>query len=120
MSGDLLVMFEEIPHHLFTRNDSDIYLTAKISWPLAVLGGKITIPTISGNVSTALKPGIQSGKYLRLKGKGLPNLNRRTNGDQIVRIQVKTPINLQKDEKKLISDLDKMYSSTKVEISKYK
>lgn len=120
MSGNLLVMFEEIPHHLFVRNDSDIYLTAKISWPLAVLGGKIKIPTISGNVSTELKPGIQSGKYLRLKNKGLPNLNHRTNGDQIVKIQVKTPTNIKSDEKKIISDLDKMYSNTKVEISKYK
>ena len=120
MSGDLLVMFEEIPHHLFTRNDSDIYLTANISWPLAVLGGKITLPTISGNVSTELKAGIQSGKYLRLKNKGLPNLNTHNKGDQIVKIQVKTPTNLQSDEKKLISELSKIYSNTKIGISKYK
>ena len=120
MSGDLLVMFNEIEHRLFTRSDSDIYLTASISWTLATLGGRITIPTISGNVSTELKPGIQSGKYLRLKNKGLPRLNTHFKGDQIVKIQVITPTNLQSDEKKIIVELNKVYSNTKVKISKYR
>ncbi|MEA1986761.1 MAG: molecular chaperone DnaJ [Candidatus Marinimicrobia bacterium] len=121
-AGDLIVMFEDIPHETFVRDGSgaDIYLIANISWPLAVLGGKITIPTLSGNVSTKLKPGIDSGKYLRLKNKGLPILNRHSNGDQIVKIQVVTPKKLNNNEKKLIVELNDKYSNKTVEISRYK
>jgi molecular chaperone DnaJ len=119
--GDLIIVFEEIPHKLFTRHGQDIYLQALIPWTLAVLGGEIQVPTLSGKVNLKIPAGIESGKVLRLKGKGLPGLRGGPIGDELVRIQVETPKRLSLDEKRLIEDLHEIYDrENRIRIEKMK
>jgi len=118
--GDLIVEFQEEEHALFARHGKDIYISTVITWPQAVLGDEITVPTLSGNVSLKIPAGIRSGKILRLRHKGMPDLQGGQNGDQLIRIQVETPSDLSKDEKDLIRQLMKLYQNRKIKIEKYK
>lgn len=118
--GDLIVEFYEQEHPLFTRHDNDIFISIVITWPQAVLGDEITVPTLSGNVSLKIPPGIRSGKMLRLRKKGMPGLHGSQYGDQLIRVQVETPTNLSKEEEELISRLKDLYRNKKIKIEKYK
>ncbi len=121
MSGDLIIVFEEIPHKLFTRHGQDIYLQTVVPWTLAVLGGDIQVPTLTGKVNLKIPAGIESGKVLRLKGKGLPGLRGSAYGDELVRIQIETPRQLSHDERDLIESLHEIYSSgNRIKIEKMK
>ena len=80
--GDLIVYFEEKEHSLFSRQGSDIYLSAWINYSQAVLGDNIEVPTISGKINLKIPKGIQSGQIVRIKGKGMPDPRRRINGEQ--------------------------------------
>ncbi len=115
--GDLLVFFEEKPHPYFTRNGEDVFLEAVISYSQAALGDTIEIPTIEGKAKLGIPHGIQSGQVLRMRGKGYPRLRGNQRGDQLVRIQIKTPEKISKEEKKLFSELHKV-SKHKVSFEK--
>ena len=78
-----------------------------ISYPTAVLGGKIEIPTVDGKAGLKIPAGIQSGQVLRMKGKGFPKIRSRSNGDQLEKIQVETPLKLSRGAKKTIESLKK-------------
>ena len=81
-----------------------------ISFPVAVLGGKIEIPTLDGKVGLKIPKGIQSGQILRLKGKGFPKIRSKFYGDQLVKIQIDTPRKLSRPSKGLIHELrDNLY-----------
>jgi len=95
--GDLIVYFEEKEHSLFTRQGSDIYLSAGINYSQAVLGASIEVPTISGKINLKIPKGIQSGQIVRIKGKGMPDPRRRINGDQFVKINIITSDNNSND-----------------------
>tara|TARA_Y100001970_G_scaffold124989_1_gene154772 strand:- start:1069 stop:2115 length:1047 start_codon:yes stop_codon:yes gene_type:complete len=95
--GDLIVYFEEKEHSLFIRNGSDIYLSISIGYHQAVMGDKVTVPTINGNVNLTIPKGIKSGQIVRIKGKGMPDARRRLNGDQFVKINIITSDNRSKD-----------------------
>ncbi len=95
--GNLIVYFEEKEHSLFIRDGSDIYLSAYIDYHQAVTGANIEVPIISGKVNLKIPKGIQSGQIVRLKGKGMPDPRRRVNGDQFVKINIKTSDNTSKD-----------------------
>ena len=95
--GDLIVYFEEKEHSLFIRNGSDIYLSISIGYHQAVMGDKVTVPTINGNVNLTIPKGIKSGQIVRIKGKGMPDTRRRLNGDQFVKINIITSDNRSKD-----------------------
>ena len=119
--GDLIVVFEEIPHKIFTRHGQDIYLQTLIPWTLAVLGGEIQVPTLSGKGNLKIPAGIESGKVLRIKSKGLPGLRGGPMGDELVRIQIETPHQLSREERKLIDSLHQIYSSeNRIKIEKMK
>lgn len=105
--GDLIVVIEEEQHQIFTRNGDDILLDMLISYPQAVLGVEIEIPTISGKAKLKIDPGTQSGKILRMRGKGVPNLRGDYSGDQLVRVNVWVPNHLTKEERDLIKQLAK-------------
>ena len=105
VSGDLVVMFEEKDHQYFVRDGENVILELHISFPLAVLGGKIEIPTLNGKVGLKIPKGIQSGQILRLKGKGFPKIRSKFYGDQLVRIQIDTPRRLSRPSKGLIDEL---------------
>ena len=104
-SGDLVVYFDEKEHELFTRDDSDIFIESWINYPMAVFGGAIQVPTLSGNVKLKIPAGIKSGQILRLRGKGISEVNRHRNGDQLVRININTPKKYSKNVRKLLEDL---------------
>jgi molecular chaperone DnaJ len=95
--GNLIVYFEEKEHPLFLRNGSDIYLSISIGYHQAVLGGKVKVSTINGDVNLTIPKGIKSGQVVRIKGKGMPDPRRRINGDQFVKINIITSDDKSKD-----------------------
>ncbi len=107
IAGDLIVVIEEIPHQALRREGENLHYDAFISFVDAVLGESIEIPTVSGKAKITIEPGTQSGKMLRLKGKGLPVLQRRGQGDLFVHINVWTPKKISNEEKELLNKLKK-------------
>ena len=105
-AGDLIVIIEEEPHPIFVRNGNDILLDLIVSYPEAVLGTDLEIPTLSGKARLKVDAGTQSGKILRMRGKGIPELNSTRAGDQLVRVNVWIPSKLSKEEKDLVRDLE--------------
>ncbi|MCX6763900.1 MAG: molecular chaperone DnaJ [Candidatus Moranbacteria bacterium] len=103
--GDLYVNVHISRHPKFIRKGNDILSTEYISFSLATLGGKIEIETIEGNLILKIPAGTQSGEIFRIKGKGVPELHGRNRGNQMVKIIVRTPKNLSRDQKRLVEDL---------------
>ena len=103
--GDLLVVFEEKNHQYFVRDGENIFIEVTVSYPDAVLGTKIDIPTLDGISTLTIPSGIQSGKLLRMRSKGFPMLRRSSKGDQIVRVIVNTPASISRGSKKIIEKL---------------
>ena len=104
--GDLIVLIEEQEHELFERQDANLYYNAFITFTQAAMGATIEIPTLSGKVKIKVDAGTPSGKVVRLRGKGLPVLNGYGRGDLLVSLNVWIPKNLNKEEKKLLEQLD--------------
>ena len=98
-NGNLLVQIEEIPHKDLVRDENDLVYNLLLTVPQAALGGAIEIPTLDGAVKLKIEPGTQPGKMLRLRGKGLPEVNTSRRGDMIVNVSVYIPETLSKDEK---------------------
>lgn len=106
--GDLLIQIEEEPHPELIRDENDLVYNLLLSIPMAALGSTVEIPTIDGKAKVKIEPGTQPGKVLRLRGKGLPNVNGYVNGDLLVNVSVYIPETLSKDEK---NALEKMQDS---------
>ncbi|MGZ4056757.1 MAG: DnaJ C-terminal domain-containing protein, partial [Bacteroidia bacterium] len=105
VAGDLIVVIEEIEHEHLKRDGMHLFYDHYVSFSDAALGTHIEVPTIDGKAKIKVDPGTQSGKVLRLKGKGLPDLNSYGRGDILVNINVWTPQHLTKDEKKILEEL---------------
>jgi molecular chaperone DnaJ len=105
VNGDLIVIFTEEKHPELIRDGNDLYFSLYVSFPEAALGAPIEIPTLDGKVKIKLEPGTQPGKLLRLKGKGLPEVNSYGRGDLLVHVNVWVPKAMTKDEKKTIEKL---------------
>ncbi|MBI3195461.1 MAG: molecular chaperone DnaJ [Ignavibacteriae bacterium] len=105
-AGDLIVLVEEEHHPLFVRNGDDVILDVLISFPEAVFGTDIEIPTLYGKARLKIDGGTQSGKYLRMKDKGFPRLRGYGKGDQIVRVNVWVPTKMNSKEKDLLKQLN--------------
>ncbi len=105
VAGDMIILIEEIPHAELIRDGSNIIYDKYLSFTDAALGTSVEIPTISGKARIKIAAGTQSGNILRLKGKGLPNVNSYGKGDMLVNINVWTPKDLSKEEKKILEDL---------------
>ncbi|MDP2061442.1 MAG: molecular chaperone DnaJ [Flavobacteriaceae bacterium] len=97
--GDLIVLIEEVEHDLLKREGDNLHYDLYVSFSEAVLGVSKEIETVSGKVRIKLEPGIQSGKILRLKGKGVSNVNGYNKGDLLVHVNVWTPKELSKEQK---------------------
>ena len=110
--GDLLVVVEEEAHPDLIRDESDLIYNLLLGFPTAALGGTVEIPTIDSKVKVKIEPGTQPGKVLRLRGKGLPNVNSygysSGTGDLLVNISVYVPEHLSKEERQA---LEKMQDS---------
>lgn len=89
--GDVYVEVKVKPHAIFERKGADIHVEAPISLKEAVLGGKITVPTIDGQVSLTVPKNANSGTVLRLRGRGVPKGKTGTNGDQFVKLKIVLP-----------------------------
>ena len=103
--GDLLVVIEEVPHENLRRDGQNVHHEAFISFIDATLGTSIEVPTISSKAKIKIEPGTQSGKMLRLKGKGLPSVQHFGTGDMFVHINVWTPKSVTKEEEKILEKL---------------
>jgi molecular chaperone DnaJ len=97
--GDLIVAIEEIEHEFLKREGENLHYDLYISLPEAVLGVSKEIEAVNGKVRIKLEEGIQSGKILRLKGKGIPSVNSYGTGDLLVHVNVWTPKTLSKEQK---------------------
>jgi len=107
VNGDLLVLVEEEAHPELIRDENDLIYNLLLTVPMATLGGSVEVPTVDGKVKVTIAPGTQPGKVLRLRGKGLPSVNRYGTGDLLVNIGVYIPENLNKEEKSIIEKLAK-------------
>jgi molecular chaperone DnaJ len=103
--GDLLVVFDEDPHPTFARHGSDLLTEITLTVPQAALGLKVQVPTIGGKARVSIPEGIQTGKVLRLRGKGLPDVRGGGRGDLLIRVVVETPRQLSKAEQELLREL---------------
>ncbi len=105
INGDLLVIISEEQHPDLYRDGTDLFYNLYLSFPQAALGDTIEIPTLEGKAKIKIEPGTQPGKMLRLRGKGVPEVNGYGKGDLIVNINVWVPKHLSKDDKKVIEKL---------------
>lgn len=105
VNGDLIVLIEEEEHPELVRDGNDLLYNVFIGYPEAVLGETVEIPTIEGKVKVKIEAGTQPGKILRLRGKGLPDVNGYGKGDLLAKMNVWIPKNLSKDEKKLVEKM---------------
>lgn len=103
--GDLIVLIDEEPHKVFTRNGDDVILDLLISYPEAALGAEVDVPTLNGRAKMKIESGTQSGKILRMREKGIPHLNSSGRGDQLVRVNVWVPTRLSQRDKELFKQL---------------
>ena len=112
INGDLLVVIQEEEHPELIRDGNDLIYSLFLSMPDAILGTTAEIPTVDGRVKIKIDPGTQSGKILRLRGKGIPEINGYGRGDLLVNIQVWTPQSVTRDEAKIIEKLKESSSFT--------
>jgi molecular chaperone DnaJ len=111
-AGDLYIFLSIEPHAFFQRDGADLHCRVPISLVTAALGGTFEVPTIDGGKSKVKIPeGTQSGRRLRLSGRGMPVLRSKQTGDMYVQVVVETPQNLTKKQRELLTEFDKISSA---------
>jgi molecular chaperone DnaJ len=105
INGDLLVVIQEEEHEELIRDGNDLIYNLFLSFPEAALGITVAIPTVEGKVKIKIEQGTQPGKILRLRGKGIPEINGYGKGDLLVNVHVWTPKHLSKEEAKILEKL---------------
>lgn len=107
--GDLYIFVEVAPHELFERDGVNLYCRVPVSMAKAALGGAIEVPTIDGGRGRVQIPaGSQSGRQMRLRGKGMPALRGGGVGDMFIELAVETPVNLTSRQKELLREFDEL------------
>jgi molecular chaperone DnaJ len=104
-AGDLLIQVEEEKHPHLVREGDNVLYELFLSLPDAALGTTVEVPTLSGKARFKVEAGTQSGKLVRLKGKGIPRINGYGSGDQLVQISVWTPTHLTSAEKEMLEKM---------------
>ncbi|HUS04219.1 MAG TPA: molecular chaperone DnaJ [Dehalococcoidia bacterium] len=112
--GDLYIDLLVRPHPLFHRDGIDILCELPINFAQAALGDEIEVPSLDGKTSLRIPPGTQNGKTLRLKGKGVPQLNGKGEGDLLVKVVIVTPQHLNGKQRQLFQELAKTLPQTKL------
>ena len=105
--GNLYVVLHVKPHAYFTRREDDILLNMNINIAQAALGAVIEVPTLEGADKLKIPAGTQAGTVFKLRGKGVPHLQRRDRGDELVIINTQVPTNLDANQKQLLKELGK-------------
>jgi molecular chaperone DnaJ len=106
-SGDLYVDVAVRPHPFFSRDGPDLHCQVPVQFVQAALGAEVEVPTLEGKVTVRVPDGTQSGKVLRLAGRGLPTLGSRSRGDQLVQIFVEVPIKMTERQRELLEEFAK-------------
>jgi len=104
-AGDLYVQIHVRDHSIFERDGKNLYCDVPISFPDAVLGGELEVPTLGGRVKLKIPPETQTGRMFRLRGKGVTPVRGGSAGDLMCRIVIETPVNLKKDQLELVKQL---------------
>ena len=108
-AGDLYIFIEVKDHAIFQREGVHLYCRVPVSMTTAALGGEVEVPTIDGGRSRVKVPtGAQSGKQMRLRGKGMPALRGGGSGDMVIEMAVETPVNLTVRQKELLREFEKL------------
>jgi molecular chaperone DnaJ len=118
--GDLHVYVHVEPHPLFSRQGADVLCTVPVTYPQAVLGDQLDVPTLEGLVKMRLPPGTESGKVFRLRGKGIAVLGGMGKGDQLVTVAVEVPRKVSERERELLEELANAMSEKSPELSERK
>ncbi|HEX4887377.1 MAG TPA: molecular chaperone DnaJ [Luteibaculaceae bacterium] len=105
VNGDLIVAIEEVEHEVLKRNGNNLHLDLYVNFIDAVLGANYDIPLVEGKAKIKIDPGTQSGKLLRLKGKGVPDINGYGTGDLLVNVNIWTPQQVSKEEQSVLEKL---------------
>ncbi|MGF1532669.1 MAG: molecular chaperone DnaJ [Bernardetiaceae bacterium] len=105
VAGDLLILIEEKEDDLLKREGNNVHYDLYLNFADAAMGTSLEVPTIEGQVKISIEPGTQSGKILRLRGKGIKELNGFGRGDQLIHVNVWTPRQLSKEERKMLEKL---------------
>jgi molecular chaperone DnaJ len=106
--GDLYCIVRELEHRAFQRNGADLMCEVPFSFAQLALGDKVEIPTLRGRVDMAIPAGTQSGKVFRLKNQGLPQLDGRGRGDQLVRVFIEVPTRLNERQKEILREFSEL------------
>jgi molecular chaperone DnaJ len=109
-AGDFYVVLEVKEHKFFERDGDDLHCVVPISFPQAALGTEITLETLDGTETLKVPEGSQSGRQIKLRGKGVPHLNAHGKGDLIIEVRVHTPAKLSAQQKQLLQQLSETMS----------
>lgn len=109
--GDLYVEIQVREHEIFERDGTDLYSEVPIGFVTAALGGELEVPTLDGRVSLKIPAETQTGKLFRLRGKGVRSVRGGGVGDLMCRVVVETPVNLTRQQKEILSQLDDSFAS---------
>lgn len=107
-AGDIVVVFQELPHDYFIREGDDIIYNLFVSFPDIVLGTEVEVPTLNGKARLKIDPGTQAGKMLRMREKGIQHLNHHGAGDQLVRVNIFVPKKISNKEREVLKELADM------------
>lgn len=107
-AGSIIVVFQELEHEYFERDGDNVIYDLFISYPEAVMGTEVEVPTLNGRAKLKIEPGIQAGKFLKMREKGIQHLNSHGAGDQLVRINIHVPNKISSKEKELLKELQNM------------
>ena len=112
--GDLYVVVHVAEHQFFQRNGDDLLCVVPVPYPTMILGGNITVPTLNGDECVVVPKGTQTGARILVKGKGMPNVSGRGNGDLFIEVQVDTPNRISKEQQLLLEKLARTMDDHKV------
>jgi molecular chaperone DnaJ len=119
-SGDLYIFIEVREHALFQRDGTNLFCRIPVSIATAALGGEVEVPTIDGGRSRVRIPeGAQTGKQMRLRGKGMPALRGGGHGDMLIELAVETPVNLTARQKEILREFEKLSENNNPEGSSF-
>lgn len=103
--GDLYVQINLKTHSIFERHENDLHCEVPISFTISALGGSIEVPTLEGRVTLKIPAETQTGKVFRLRGKGMKSVRGHAQGDLLCRVVIETPVNLSREQKELLTQL---------------
>ena len=120
VSGDLYIFIEVSKHKIFERDGLNLFCRVPVSMAKASLGGEVEVPTIDGGRSRVRIPaGSQSGRQMRLKGKGMPAIKTNQKGDMFIEMAVETPVNLTAKQKELLQEFDELSEDNNPETNSF-